>query len=1812
MPTGASGTREAQQPDEQQLIAAIPAVRTQLDYDMVALLGIRQYSDLFGGMRGISEARAAQFEAFSSGAVGSISGTGLSEGNLRRLQEKASEALSHGIVIEVDMENRRFEITNTNYAPISAMAPEEHAALLEAVKAAQGYLKSAEELASQGRQAEASQYVARALQVQEIYSLYVEGLMGREAAQKAQAQMENAPRAGGSGRVARELVEMATGERLSGSRLAAEFERVTGLAYDEFIVREVDGGYAGKGIAGVAAHNYSDSVAYVDAGLGALNSALQMVYDGTSVAAADEYGQQVSLAAQNFGYAAGLVDAADSMMRNVYLMMASRSGAAHMDSLDIGDMLSVTREVAYGHGEIERMRSRPEVRERETERVMIPGAYRHYGSLDAERLSIKAEYAAAESDSMEAALYRMITPQTQDAAEQYLQRSVQAEAGAVGHLSQADASTVHLQRRVASILAYEPIWQQIHSSDYTAPLRLADPSGELMAERDRISEQLDAAMRDGTEVEGLDVQLRGLDYLRSAASLERYQFPEVTGEKARAGLERLRDGLVQDLRRAASEGAELDGLEERRSAIIAAETECVNFEQAVRGAAGRAYAVADSLREGIRENNERVSGALAEIPDEVVYEEKGRGDMASREVRVDLRDNKRVISERLEELGRHSERLAALEGRINAWADATISSYEPSQVVRDSSTFDLEGRYGMGNSRHFAALREIDSELRDIGRRVSASIRIVGEAAQGMAEEYRQGLDDARQAAMAASGIDLADPFSWAAGGALFRGGQLAWRGVQAAWAGITAKAAQQGSLALAARGTELVARSIPTAGTIAQNTYAAYTIANAENFDEVMEGASWMGALGSTGGLVGLVGKGARYLSIAADSIAVTAMVAGVSYQAYEAFSRGGGEWWDLARVGAMGALGAFGGAMGLAGSLKMRVPGGFRDVLPSGLIGGRVIRPEEAVRAGSRAFGEAAGEVPLRQMAPIERENLLAAERAAYGTPAGARAQIPPTMREIAAPQAAEDLAAAERLAARYREFERSPGGRRIVLSPEVAELGRVLYERPGMRVEEAALEYVRQARNAGRELPAWMRGVQEEREIVPIEALAQENIPAAAQQALARAETIIAAGPPVRGERFVEALGLIQDTEKRAYLMRHFSGALPDEISLSNALAVLGERSAERAGIAGDLQRVMTKESIGGNAGPGHVAVNGYFDDQGRIIAFGNVQDLPADVVARGRRFALSVDVATGRIDNVLTEGTAPQSILSLRGMQVSGVAGMGEEATVFMGSAGASTMAHLTTHYAGPELEAMIGQLNRMGYVVPRAGTEMSAPVLYEEFIRQHIPQGVSGNGIIFRIDLSGVRAGNMLAGTEFTDMSIGVRMRGIREAILDAVRETGEEVTPIFTRRSGQSDELMVVVFGPGDAVLRHADDFRRALESAPSRVMEIYSREMRGNATLFEIAEGSFRHPEAVAGLKFDMAAFSVDRAAGQGFLTEAARASARGGSAAHGERVMAALGIQETSLLFEPNPAITRVAQEEQVSGAIVEISMRIPEARMGALERSLGEFLSPARLEAMVDSHVITEAESAALRGAIERNGGRLTLADAAQYLFRKGTGQALSGEARTRLLNSLLTEEGFNVVATEVDNAVAAYARAHHLSIRRASGAPSMQYIIEGASGEAAEMHRRGLASAVYDALAGRGIDLIPSARAYLAPEGLLGRDIEIFLSTRRIGDVEMSPATYFAADYAVALFEGGTHTNVDRIINLLPEQSRHAMREIVELASSGRGIKNLHDLYEVLKRSDPALFENFIRNMQRPEVMEEIARIMPRNNADELFRLMQIGH
>jgi hypothetical protein len=135
------------------------------------------------------------------------------------------------------------------------------------------------------------------------------------------------------------------------------------------------------------------------------------------------------------------------------------------------------------------------------------------------------------------------------------------------------------------------------------------------------------------------------------------------------------------------------------------------------------------------------------------------------------------------------------------------------------------------------------------------------------------------------------------------------------------------------------------------------------------------------------------------------------------------------------------------------------------------------------------------------------------------------------------------------------------------------------------------------------------------------------------------------------FQQVLRALPERE-RGWVGEHFGTAPPDAMALENVLAIFGDRAATRADIFGDFGQVMMDESTGGNAGPGHVGVNGYYDPaSGRIVAFGNVQHIPESILASSLQFRLRVNIFDGTISDVICWGReVPSALASLEGLRV----------------------------------------------------------------------------------------------------------------------------------------------------------------------------------------------------------------------------------------------------------------------------------------------------------------------------------------------------------------------------------------------------------------------------------------------------------------------------------------------------------------------------------------------------------------------------------
>jgi hypothetical protein len=121
-----------------------------------------------------------------------------------------------------------------------------------------------------------------------------------------------------------------------------------------------------------------------------------------------------------------------------------------------------------------------------------------------------------------------------------------------------------------------------------------------------------------------------------------------------------------------------------------------------------------------------------------------------------------------------------------------------------------------------------------------------------------------------------------------------------------------------------------------------------------------------------------------------------------------------------------------------------------------------------------------------------------------------------------------------------------------------------------------------------------------------------------------------PQMTPDGYVQFLSGIPP-QRASLARRHFGRTIPEQVTLENALMILGETGiSSQYGVYGDFRSVLMGESIGGNAGANAAGINGVYDPvSGRILAFGNPQNIPAGIRARGREFTLRYDMTTNTI-------------------------------------------------------------------------------------------------------------------------------------------------------------------------------------------------------------------------------------------------------------------------------------------------------------------------------------------------------------------------------------------------------------------------------------------------------------------------------------------------------------------------------------------------------------------------------------------------------
>lgn len=412
--------------------AEAPVTMQRLDNARAALGGTLVPEGFFGGITGIAESRQAQFDAFSNGDVASIEGSGMGAGNLRRLQEMAPEAARYGITITV--EGDHFRIENANYVPAFSVSEEDRLALGGALDAARGY-------------AEAGDF-QRASEVYRQYEAYMQGARYLEGLERtmfdARDDVARGP-VGGSERVARDLIEVATGGQawVTDETLPAEFERITGVAYEDFIVRQEGRGFAGTGLGGIALERYERAIEAAGAAQAVLRDSVQAAAEGREFDA--------SMADAGFARAASLAAVGDSIMADVERIRGARQGAERARSviddqgvIDVANLASVA-----GSMGIEVGASITNAPERHT--VAVADVEDRRDGLIRQRDAAVRSYTAAESNAMEAAHLWGIQAESEEQAADNARRAQEAEGDSDAVAARAEGEIGGLVREAVRI-----------------------------------------------------------------------------------------------------------------------------------------------------------------------------------------------------------------------------------------------------------------------------------------------------------------------------------------------------------------------------------------------------------------------------------------------------------------------------------------------------------------------------------------------------------------------------------------------------------------------------------------------------------------------------------------------------------------------------------------------------------------------------------------------------------------------------------------------------------------------------------------------------------------------------------------------------------------------------------------------------------------------------------------------------------------------------------------------------------------------------------------------------------------------------------------------------------------------------------------------------------------------------------------------------------------------------------------------------------------------------------------------------------------
>lgn len=973
-----------------ELTAMSTFARAELDNGARALMGMPMPSTIFGSLTGLDPERAQQFERFTRGELQSISGNGMGERNLQRLEELKGVLAGYGVEVQVNGDERSFTLTNSNYIPLGLMGAEERLFLVKMNNDAANYLEMAGASIASGDLQAAEGYLQAATSMQARYSEYVEGLRTLEMLGETMAELGSVPRTSLRQEKAMELLGSVSGTEINSENFQPEFQRLTGISWEEF----QEGGFEA-----IARKYYSEAESIIREGLAGIR-------DGT-----------LETAMPSFARAQYSADYATGVVEDIYRIIGIRRVADGVRGLS------------------------------------FTGAEGYSEELGAERRRAAGLYSQAESSLTESLFLRALTPESDSVAAQNIDASNAFRVESASFLARAEGKVQELAGRYEIAAEYSRVQEGLMQQDFSGVDAVAqsdliaqrdaifDALSTAVREGRRL-EDVDERIRglSYAYAEAYWAEFR-FDGVHSAAAVE--YFERRRGE--------LLDGLASAIQ-GGGPMRDLKGREQQLLGDYGRCVDYERLVDGLYQSGRQSLAALAQAENEFETNVTEVVNGVPTYIDYEVYAPTPEGTGTRERSTHSFAEDKQKVFRTL--FGDRGQQIESQLASLDEWHQNAFGYLPPELIHSDVNpeSTNLMERFAVESIPQLDGFLQVQGNVERFGREFTAATSGAQASITQFYSTVNEFIDVAKFTAFGAGAMDAISSAAAMAVGimnieVIFAGASRAGSSI-AAWADTVSPAfgavvrtvPTLASVGMSAWGaTEFTDgwRNLQAAETPEERMQAS---------EQMLFGALGIGSLGIVGRLPGTLLKMTTAVSRALDVGALATLAPSVAVTAWSSYEAGDSGF-DVARNVFFVGMAAYGAWMGI------RVPGGVRVAMREGeqvieQAGVKSIDAlAESIRAqpnplAARGFaGEAAGArmVEAPPVSMIERQALemnAQAGRAATELAPAARApaQIPPTVMEMPAPQIGRTVVEAAPAAAEGRAVGRAVEERVMVPVQEV----------------------------------------------------------------------------------------------------------------------------------------------------------------------------------------------------------------------------------------------------------------------------------------------------------------------------------------------------------------------------------------------------------------------------------------------------------------------------------------------------------------------------------------------------------------------------------------------------------------------------------------------------------------------------------------------------------------------------------------------------------------------------------------------------------